>query len=123
MNMKSPSGHYTPLRYPGGKRKIANFISDIIAQSDVQDGLYVEPYAGGAAVALELLLQEKVQAICLNDISRDIFSFWHSILNHADDFCALISNTPITVASWDEQKKIHKSGSDDLLALGFATFF
>ncbi|MGV8987605.1 MAG: DNA adenine methylase [Cypionkella sp.] len=120
---KSPAGHFTPLRYPGGKGKIARFVADIVLQSGLSDGLYVEPYAGGAAVALELLLQGKVSRICLNDISLDVYSFWHSVLNETADLCRLIEETPRTVESWDLQKSIHRSGTEDKLALGFATFF
>jgi DNA adenine methylase len=94
-----------------------------VQQSRLSDGLYVEPYAGGAAVALELLLQEKVSRICLNDISADIYAFWRSVLYHTVDLCSLITETPLTVQSWDVQKRIHRSGTDDQLALGFATFF
>ena len=46
-----PSGHFSPLRYPGGKGKLARFVADVIRMNGLQDGMYVEPYAGGAAVA------------------------------------------------------------------------
>lgn len=120
---RSPSGHYTPLRYPGGKGKIAGFVDRLITGTGLTDGTYVEPYAGGAAVAIELLLRERVCRIELNDVSPHVFAFWHSVLNRTSDLCALIHDTPVTVASWDLQKRIVKAGSTDLLALGFATFF
>ncbi len=44
--------HKTPLRYPGGKQKLAPFIREILKQNGIQ-GHYVEPYAGGAGVAIE----------------------------------------------------------------------
>lgn len=120
---KSPSRHFTPLRYPGGKGKLSAFIEAIVKDNGLSDGHYVEPYAGGAAVALELLLTERVARISLNDLSKDIFSFWYSVLNHTEDLCTMIAETPITLGSWDEQKRIHKSKCDEGLALGFATFF
>jgi DNA adenine methylase len=72
--------HLTPLRYPGGKAKLAGFIKAIVEANSLHDGEYVEPYAGGAGVAIELLLHEYVQRIYINDISRPIFAFWHSLL-------------------------------------------
>lgn len=116
--------HLTPLRYPGGKAKLAGFIKAIIEANDLHDGDYVEPYAGGAGVAVELLLHEYVQHIHINDISRPIFAFWRSVLENTEDLVRLIRNTPLTMRTWMRQKKILMNQSDyDDLELGFATFF
>ncbi len=61
--------HFTPLRYPGGKGKLAPFVKRVIATNQLMDGEYVEPFAGGAAVALELLFHEYVTRIHINDLS------------------------------------------------------
>jgi DNA adenine methylase len=116
--------HFTPLRYPGGKGKLASFVKSMLKVNGLLDGEYVEPYAGGAAIALELLLHEYVSHIHINDVSRPIYSFWESVLNHTEDLARLIRKTKLTVAQWDRQKKIlsHPDDHDDL-ALGFATFF
>lgn len=44
---------YSPLRYPGGKAPFAPFIAKIMETNGVTGGHYLEPYAGGAGVALE----------------------------------------------------------------------
>jgi hypothetical protein len=36
--------HYTPLRYPGGKGKLAAYIKTLIKENQLLDGEYVEPY-------------------------------------------------------------------------------
>jgi DNA adenine methylase len=116
--------HFTPLRYPGGKGKLAAYIKQLIKTNDLLDGEYVEPYAGGAAIALELLFHEYVTRVHINDISRPVFAFWKSVLSHTEDFCRLIRDTRPTVGAWDAQKKIFANqGDHDDLALGFATFF
>jgi DNA adenine methylase len=116
--------HFTPLRYPGGKGKLASFIKSVISENALLDGEYVEPYAGGAAIALELLLHGYVSRVHINDISRPIFAFWQSVLGHTESLCRLIVDTRCTVKAWDRQKKIFANPSDhDDLALGFATFF
>jgi DNA adenine methylase len=124
--MKTPSrlNHFSPLRYPGGKGKLAAFVKAIIVQNELSDGEYVEPFAGGAGVALELLLQEYVSRIRINDISRPVYAFWKSVLKDTDGLCKLIRDTPVTVGAWDAQKLILANPSDhDQLKLGFATFF
>jgi DNA adenine methylase len=116
--------HFTPLRYPGGKGKLAAYIKRLMKVNRLLDGEYVEPYAGGAAIALELLLHEYVSRIHINDISRSVYAFWKSVLNHTEELCELVVNTPLTVEVWDQQKRIFENASDhEDLALGFATFF
>jgi len=116
--------HFTPLRYPGGKAKLAPFVKNLIEVNELNDGTYVEPYAGGAAIALELLFHEYISQIYINDISRSVYAFWKSVLDHTEPLVRLIFDTKLTVRAWDKQKHVlaHQDDYDDL-ALGFATFF
>lgn len=116
--------NFTPLRYPGGKGKLANYVKAIMKANALTDGEYVEPYAGGAAVALELLFHDYVSRIHINDLSRPVYSFWRSVLDQPEELCRLVRNTARTVQNWDKQKLILKNEADyDTLAIGFAMFF
>ena len=46
----------SPLRYPGGKAKVSDFVQCLIKENALLDGIYVEPYVGGGSVALSLSL-------------------------------------------------------------------
>ncbi len=116
----------SPLRYPGGKSRITDFVKQIIKDNNLLDGVYVEPYAGGAAVALSLLMDEYVSRIIINDKDRSIYAFWHSVLYDTDRLCQLIEETPVNMETWRAQRElqtldIKKTAS--LLMLGFSTFF
>ena len=103
---------------------MAQFVKSIILTNGLSDGEYVEPFAGGAAVAMELLLQEYVTRVRINDISRPIYSFWKAVLSHTDALCRRVRDTQLTVAEWDKQKLVlANSDLHDELQLGFATFF
>jgi DNA adenine methylase len=116
--------HFTPLRYPGGKARLALFVKRLVQANDLLDGEYVETYAGGAAVAVELLLHEYVSRIHINDISRPIHAFWKSVLGDTDELCRLVQDTRLTMRVRDRQKDILTNQDDhDDLALGFAMFF
>jgi len=116
--------HFTPLRYPGGKAKLSEYVKAIIRENKLYDGEYVEPYAGGAAIGLELLFQEYVTKIHVNDLSQPVYSFWKAVLNDTDELCRLIKNTKLSVASWDRQKRIFTNPDDhSFTQLGFATFY
>ncbi|WP_293741612.1 DNA adenine methylase [uncultured Pedobacter sp.] len=114
---------YSPLRYPGGKNKLSAFISKLCMDNDI-NGHYVEPYAGGASVALFLLMRGYVKNITINDKDKAIYAFWHSVLYMTDELCELISNCEISIETWKQQKDIQlNKDSEDLLKVGFSTFF
>ena len=116
----------SPLRYPGGKSKIAAFVKQIIKDNNLLDGVYVEPFAGGAAVALSLLMDEYVSRIVINDKDRSIYAFWYSVLNETERLCQYIEETPVTMDTWRMQREIQSADNKntvDLLSLGFSTFF
>jgi DNA adenine methylase len=115
---------YSPLRYPGGKGKLAEYIQLILAKNFLSDCEYVEPYAGGASVALSLLFNEYVQKIYINDIDKSIYAFWHSVLYNTEELCELIHNTPLNMKVWQTQHSIQKLKNNiPLLVLGFSTFY
>lgn len=114
---------YSPLRYPGGKNKLAAFIAKICIDNGI-NGHYVEPYSGGASVALFLLLESFIQKITINDRDRSIYAFWHSVLNKTDELCKLIKNAELTIEEWQKQRKIQAiKEKTNLLELGFSTFY
>lgn len=117
------SRFYSPLRYPGGKNKLAAFIARICRDNNIQ-GHYVEPYSGGASVALFLLLEGFVDHITINDMDRSLYAFWYAVLNHTEELVDLIRDTPITVDEWRRQQQVQKNKETaDLLGLGFSTFY
>lgn len=115
---------YSPLRYPGGKGKLVGFFYTIIEENDLCDGNYVEPYAGGASIALSLLFNEYVSKIIINDFDRSIYAFWYSALNKTQKLCDLILKTKVNLSNWKKCKDIQNVKQKvSLLNLGFSTFF
>lgn len=122
MKVKRQMKIYSPLRYPGGKGFLYRFIAEIIDLNSLNNHNYVEPYAGGAGLALSLLFNKKVERIILNDIDPAIYALWFSILNYPEELCQMIKKTSITIETYKEIKKKFRD-STDLLELGFATLF
>jgi Site-specific DNA methylase len=115
---------FSPLRYPGGKVKVVDFVQCLIKENALFDGIYVEPYVGGGSVALSLLFNEYVSDIYINDKDISIYAFWHSVIHEPDALCKLIWDTPINVETWFRLKEFQSNkGCIDLLNLGFSTFF
>ena len=100
----------SPLRYPGGKTKIYNKVKKIIdSVLEPDDRIYIEPYAGGAGLALKLLFNGDVDRLILNDLDYHIFCFWDVCINDTDNFCSLIKNVDVTLQEWNRQKEIYKN--------------
>ena len=114
----------TPLRYPGGKGRLGAWLGKVIKDNDMAGGRYVEPYAGGAGAAVFLLANNMVEEIVINDLDLAIYSFWWAVFNDTDSLVRLISETPVNMDSWFEQKEIvsRPSGCDPTV-LGFAAFY
>ncbi len=116
--------HYSPLRYPGGKAKVANYIKSVIALNNINSCRYIEPYAGGASVALDLIYLGYAKEAIINDYDRSIYAFWKAVLDFPEQLAQLIWDTPLNVATWETQKAIQSNKKDaEILELGFSTFY
>lgn len=76
---------YSPLRYPGGKGQIYKMIVSILEKNHLIGCTYIEPFAGGAGIAIRLLFENKVNKVVINDIDRSIYAVWYSILYLSDE--------------------------------------
>src|SRR5262249_24937016 len=109
---------------PGGKRRLAAVVARLLIQNNLRDVDYVEPYAGGAAVALELLYSELAATVHINDLSRPVYAFWSTVLNHNAELCERIRRVRVSMAEWRRQRRIFEDRETaDLVDLGFAALF
>ena len=116
--------YYSPLRYPGGKSRIFNFISSLLFTNKCVGYDYAEPYAGGAGLALRLLFEGLVNNIYINDLDKSIYSFWLAATEYADDLCSWVSDVDVSVDSWYFYKSIQKNrDNENLMDLAKSTFF
>ena len=119
-----PTGRYSPLRYPGGKGKLSKFMAAVVRANGLSDSRYIEPYAGGAGIAWELLITGVVRRVLINDISPPLFAFWTSVLHHTDDLCRRIRDVSLSVEEWDRQKEIFRNPKDvSTIDLGLSFFY
>jgi DNA adenine methylase len=115
---------YSPLRYPGGKGKMASFLEKTILLNSLEDSTLVEIYAGGAGASLNLLVNGVCKKLILNDFDPHIYAFWKVLFFETDDFLRKINDTIVSIKNWHEQKEIytsHNNYSD--LDVAFSTFY
>ena len=115
---------YTPLRYPGGKARFAPFIAETMKASGVHGGQYLEPYAGGAGVALELLFHGHANHVHINDLDPAINAFWICVTRHPEQLLKLLHDTPPTIEEWLRWRDVlRETVPATLVERGFATLF
>ena len=114
----------SPLRYPGGKTALYRMVARIIQDNELKRCHYVEPYAGGAGLALSLLFNSYVHEIHLNDIDLSLYALWDTILNNTEQLCHLIEKTAISIENWHKAKAIQKNKRNATwIELAFSTLF
>ena len=128
MNESAQTGsklkHFSPLRYPGGKAALADFLAQTIALNGLSAPSYFEPFAGGAGAALRLLHDEVVSEVHLNDLDPRVAAFWKAVLEDSDRFAEKILNVPVTVEEWRRQQRVcQDADTSKPFELGFATFY
>ncbi len=119
--------NYSPLRYPGGKVSLYDFLKKMLKKNNVTDGIYAEGFAGGGGAALKLLMLEDVNKIYLNDNDIFIYKLWYSILHNTEELLKKIYDTEVTIDEWKYRKSILKSKNltDNYsdIEIAFTTFF
>jgi len=69
----------SPLRYPGAKRLLLPAIRRLLPE---HVDLLVEPFAGGASVALALLDEGRSDRVALGDADPLVAAFWSVVVSH-----------------------------------------
>lgn len=118
----------SPLRYPGGKTQLCDFVEHTIEINNISDLVYCEPFSGGAGVAVSLLLNNKAESVILNDIDNAIYSFWYAILHDTEHFIQTLNDTVVDMSEWKKQRTIYDNARLNNVQsynfdLAFATFF
>lgn len=115
---------YTPLRYPGGKARFAPFVARLMEVNGLHGGHYLEPYAGGAGVALELLFHGAASHVHINDFDSAIYDFWASITAQPEAMLRLLADTPVTIDQWHYWRSVLRGEvAVGQVERGFATLF
>lgn len=115
---------YTPIRYPGGKTKLYPEIKAILESNDLLGHPYAELFAGGAGLAIKLLLKGDVPSIVVNDYDRAVYCMWDAVVNHAEELCEFIDSAVLDVETWKAMRTVYRN-SDDVgdFELGKAAFY
>ncbi len=94
----------SPLRYPGGKLWLVDYIEHVLEVNALRPSLFVEPFAGGASVALSLLARDRVESIGLVDRDPLVAAFWDTVFHDAEWLVEQIRTVDVTLERWHGYK-------------------
>ena len=115
---------YTPLRYPGGKARFAPYIAELMSLNNLTGGHYLEPVAGGAGAALELLFHGHVEQVHINDADQAVYDFWWAATNCPGELIDMVMSQPVTMDAWYHWRSVMLGETSAGPAQrGFATLF
>lgn len=119
------AGRYlSPLRYPGGKATIAQHLGDVYL---AQDGhmpieIWIEPFAGGAGAALDLLTRDVVDEAWLIDAHPALAAFWGTVIDDGERLAAVVAATVPTMQLWEQSREVLEAGDVGTFDLAYAAF-
>ena len=101
---RSEASILSPLRYPGGKRRLSGYIAECLRLNGLHPNLFVEPFAGSASVSLQLLNDGLVERIALGERDRLVASFWKVVFFDHEWLIDKIRRIKPTLARWKRYK-------------------
>ena len=98
-------------------------MSDLLEHNNLLGCEFVEPFAGGAGAAIELLLSNKIGKLILNDYSRSVWAFWKCVLHRTQILCNRINSATFSLEEWEKQRKVQHFSNAPVDDLGFSTLY
>jgi DNA adenine methylase len=80
------------------------YIRQALELNDFRPALYVEPFIGGASVALQLMQDGWIKSAILADLDPWIASFWHTVFFDTDWLIEQVLTIRVTLEKWYQLK-------------------
>lgn len=104
--------YVSPLRYPGGKARMAPYLGEMFGvQSSLLDvEVLVEPFAGGAGAGLTLLAAGVIDSLWIGERHPALAAFWRSVIADAGQVADVVADLTPSI-------DLYRSSLDVLAAL------
>jgi DNA adenine methylase len=109
---KAPGGHWSPLRYPGGKKRLLSYTEAWLKAHPDVDHL-VEGFAGGACVGVTALCEGLVDRLTLVERDPDLAFFWQVVFSDdGEELARRILSIPDLAAANRRYDQLGESPAD-----------
>jgi DNA adenine methylase len=124
--MSQPRSIISPLRYPGSKQALVDYVESFLRANGFVGREWVEPCAGGASVALSLLGRDLVSRATIVEKDPLIYAFWKALKTDAAVLCEMVRELEVSLFTWQRFQKYRAPDALDrysILELGLAGLF
>lgn len=115
-----------PLRYPGAKSKLFNYVKKLLEVEGLNGCTFYEPFAGSASLSWMLLEADVVKDVIINEKDPLLYHFWRAVFENKEELINKINRTDINIATWKECAK-YKDASyllgKSTVEIGYAGLF
>jgi DNA adenine methylase len=116
----------SPLRYPGSKARISEMIAGLLERNLLVGSHIYEPFAGGAAVSLNLLANDFVRSATWVERDPLIYAFWKVVQENPEELIARMMRGKVTLAAWRRMQRlreIDRPSRENVADLAYAGLF
>ena len=94
-----------PLRYPGGKAWLTNYVESFIHYNRLNVDTIVEPYGGSAAISIRLLQRGIVNQAFISETDPLIVAFWKTVIERNKELIEYVNSYEVNLDTWDLFKR------------------
>lgn len=110
-----PRRYVSPLRYPGGKARMAPFLADMFASQygpmDVE--VWIEPFAGGLGAGLTMLDAGHVEEVWFCEKNPALAALWRALIASPHEVAHLVEGLSPSLALYDAALETVNAAHDD----------
>jgi DNA adenine methylase len=114
--------YLSPLRYPGGKRKLVSHLATGLDRLGIASvDRIIEPFTGGAAMSIAMVEAKLAKEAVLNDLDPLVAAFWSVVFSDRfQDLSDRVLDAKVSLAEWEKQRS---SASVDPVDMAFKCLF
>lgn len=98
--------YVSPLRYPGGKARMAGWLDVLFRQQWDHVEVWMEPFAGGAGAGLTLLDADAIPELWLVEKHPALAAFWTTLTQDGHRLANHIRRLDPTMTLWHHSKSV-----------------
>jgi len=96
----------SPLRYPGSKRKLFNYLERVLAYNNSTPQVLIEPFVGGGSVFINFLYRHEKSRTIIADKDELVYSFWKTLFTEPSYLINFIKKARVNLKTFDQYRYI-----------------
>lgn len=97
---------YSPLRYPGSKRKLFNYFERVLVHNNSTPQVLVEPFVGGGSIFINFLYRHNESKVIIADKDELVYSFWKILFTEPSYLINFVKKVRVNLKTFDQYRYI-----------------